>query len=139
MKALVGIAPSGALTFISQLYTGSISDREIVTRSGLLSLKFDDGDQVMADKGFQIDDILPLGVGNNIPPFLGGDEQMSPEDVIKIQQIASVRIHVERAINKIKNFHIWDRVIPLSTFGVANQMWTVCAFLCNAHDPLISE
>lgn len=37
LKALVGIAPSGAITFISQLYTGSISDREIVLRSGLLS------------------------------------------------------------------------------------------------------
>lgn len=139
LKALVGIAPSGATTFISQLYTGSISDREIVTRSGFLSQQFDDGDQVMADKGFQIDDILPLGVKNNIPPFLGGDEQMSAEDVIKTQQIASVRIHVERAINKIKNFHIWDKVIPLSSLGVANQMWTVCAFLCNANDPLISE
>ena len=30
LKGLVGISPSGAVTFISQLYTGSISDREIV-------------------------------------------------------------------------------------------------------------
>ena len=28
LKALVGIAPNGAITFVSQLYTGSISDRE---------------------------------------------------------------------------------------------------------------
>lgn len=34
LKGLVGIAPSGAITFCSQLYTGSISDREIVLRSG---------------------------------------------------------------------------------------------------------
>lgn len=139
LKALVGISPNGAITFISQLYTGSISDREIVTRSGFLAQEFDDGDCVMADKGFQIQDILPLGVTLNIPPFLGGDGQMSPEDVIKTQQIASVRIHVERAINKIKNFHMWDRVIPLSMFGLVNQMWSICSFLCNTHDPLISE
>ena len=44
------------ITFISRLYTGSISDREIVLRSGLLSQQFDDGDSVMADKGFQIQD-----------------------------------------------------------------------------------
>lgn len=51
LKGLVGIAPSGGITFISQLYTGSISDREIVLRSGILSQSFDDGDSVMADKG----------------------------------------------------------------------------------------
>ena len=37
LKGLVGISPSGAITFVSQLYTGSISDQEIVLRSGLLS------------------------------------------------------------------------------------------------------
>ena len=139
LKALVGISPSGAITFISQLYTGSISDREIVTRSGFLSQEFEEGDCVMADKGFQIQDLLPLGVTLNIPPFLGGDSQMSPEDVIKTQQIANLRIHVERAFNKIKNFHVWDRVIPLSMFGLVNQMWSVSAFLCNTHEPLITE
>ena len=127
------------LPILSQLYTGSISYREIVLRSGFLSQKFDDGDSVMADKGFQIEDILPLGVKLNIPPFLGGNSQMSAEDVIRTQQIASVRIHVERAINKIKNFLIWKGEVPLSLFGVVNQMWSVCAFLCNGQDPLISE
>ena len=71
LKGLVGIAPSGAITFISQLYSGSISDREIVERSGFLKLEFDNGDTVMADKGFTIEDLLPLGVTLNIPPFLG--------------------------------------------------------------------
>ena len=129
VKGLVGISPSGAITFLSQLYTGSISDREIVERSGILDLPFDDGDGVMADKGFTIDDLLPLGVSLNIPPFLGHYDQMPPEDVVKTQVIASLRIHVERAINKIKNFHIWDRVIFLCLFPILNQMWTVCEFL----------
>lgn len=137
-KGLVGIAPSGAITFVSQLYTGSISDREIVTRSGFLDLKFDDGDAIMADKGFTIEDILPLGVSLNIPPFLGRHDQMPKEDVIATQQIASVRIHIERAINLIKNYHIWDGDVALSLIGLINQMWSVCAFLCNARNPLIS-
>jgi len=51
LKGLVGISPGGALTFISQLYTGYISDREIITRSGFLNLPFDKEDSVMADKG----------------------------------------------------------------------------------------
>jgi len=127
LKGLVGIAPSGAITFISQLYTGSISDREIVIQSGFLSQKFENGDTVIADKGFQIADILPLGVKLNIPPFLRASTQMSAEDV-QTQQIAGLRIHVERAINKVKNFLIWKGEIPLSLFSVVNQTWSAWAF-----------
>lgn len=138
LKGLIGISPGGAITFISQLYTGSISDREIVVRSGLLDLPLQDGDSVMADKGFTIEDLLPLGVSLNIPPFLGSSNQMPAQDVVRTQEIASLRIHVERAINKIKNFHIWDGVVPLHQFGVVNQMWAVCAILCNAQPNIIS-
>ncbi|KAK2549093.1 hypothetical protein P5673_030462 [Acropora cervicornis] len=138
LKALVGISPKGFFTFIGQLYTGSISDREIVEKSGFLNLPFPNGDSVMADKGFTIEDILPLGVSLNIPPFLGMSDQMSAEDVIATQEIASLRIHVERAINKVKNFRIFDGVIPLRLFGIVNQMWSVSAMLCNIQDPIIS-
>ena len=93
----------------------------------------------MADKGFQIADILPLGVKLNILPFLGANTLMSAEDVVPTQQIAGLRIHVERAINKIKNFLIWKGEIPLSLFSVLNQMWSVSAFLCNTQDPLVLE
>ena len=120
LKGLVGISPGGAITFISQLYTGHISDREIVMRSGFLNLPFARGDSVMADKGFTVQDLLPLGVSLNIPPFLGSKGQMTPEEVVQIQQIAFLRIHVERAINKIKNFHIWDSVVPFTLFSVVN-------------------
>ena len=101
-------------------------------RSGLLELPFDESDSVMADKRFTIEDLLPLGVYLNIPPFLGKSAQMPADQVVLTQKNASLRIYVERAINKIKNFHIWDGVLPLSLFGLANQIWSVCAFLCNA-------
>ena len=92
----------------------------------------------MADKGFTVQDLLPLGVGLNIPPFLGSQGQMSAEDVVKTQSIASLRVHVERAINKIKNVRIWEGIVPLNLFRVVNQMWTVCAVLCNLQKPIIS-
>ena len=139
LKGLIGIAPSGAITFISELYAGSISDREIVEKSGILDLPFNEGDDVMADKGFTVEDLLTLGVSLNIPPFLGQSLQMPAEDVVKTQVIASLRIHIERAINKIKNFHIWDRITQLTSFPLVNQMWTVCSFLCNVQNPILSE
>ena len=63
--------PSGAVTFVSQLYTGSISDKELTRKSGLLQLPWDEGDSIMVDKGFLVKEYFdPLKVSINIPPFL---------------------------------------------------------------------
>ena len=67
LKGLTGIAPNGAVTFISQLYSGSISDRERVIRSGFLAQEFSEGDSVMTDKGFTIQDLLPMERSQNLP------------------------------------------------------------------------
>ena len=53
----MGIAPSGAVIFVSQLYDGSISDKKIVNRSGFLKKElWSDGDSGMEDRGFTIHD-----------------------------------------------------------------------------------
>ena len=41
----------------------------------------------MADKGFTVEDLLPLGVPLNIPPFLGSKGQTSPQEVVETQSI----------------------------------------------------
>ena len=52
-KGLIGIAPSGAVTSISNLYPGFISDKEIARRSGLLNeTLWGEDDSIMADRGF---------------------------------------------------------------------------------------
>ena len=58
LKALMSISPKGSITFIRPLRTGSRSDREMVERSGFFKLPFEQGDSVMADKGFSIEDVL---------------------------------------------------------------------------------
>lgn len=140
MKGLIGINPAGAVTFISQLYPGSASDREIVLRSGFLNQQlWEVGDEVMADRGFTIEDLLrPLGVGLNIPAFMRGRSQQDAEEVIVTQQIASTRIHVERHMQKVKTFHVLDGSLPVNMFGTVNQIWTVCNLLTLFMDPIIS-
>ena len=140
-KGLVGIAPSGAITFVSQLYEGSISDKEIVSRSGLLANElWSPGDSLMADRGFEIQDLLlPLRVKLNIPPFLSGRPQLTKAEVREAQSIASVRIHVERAIQRIKKFRQIRNEIPLVLHGSVNQIWTVACLLCNFMPPLIQK
>lgn len=138
-KGLVGISPNGLVTFVSELYMGSVSDKEIVIKSGLLTMPFDQGDSVMADKGFKIADLLKdLGVTLNIPPFLNRGK-FSVEEVEETQDIAALRIHVERRIQRIKSFHIFDRPIPISLAPLANQIWTVCTILTNMQSPLIKD
>ena len=60
LKGLVCIAPDGCFIFISQLFTGSISDKELVQQSGILQpLELvPAGKSVMADRGFEIQDLL---------------------------------------------------------------------------------
>lgn len=138
-KGLIGIMPSGQLSFVSELYTGCMSDRECVIQSGFLDLSFDEGDVVMADKGFKIADLLEeKGVSLNIPPFLQNGK-LSEQEVRETQEIASLRIHVERRIQRIKAFHIFDRPVPLTLAPVVTQIWTVVAVLTNLQSDLIAN
>ncbi|CAB1321137.1 unnamed protein product [Coregonus sp. 'balchen'] len=58
ITSLLGMAPHGAVTFVSELYAGSISDKELFKQSGLFGLLTEDM-AVMADKGFLIHDCVP--------------------------------------------------------------------------------
>ena len=61
----------------------------------------------MADKGFDIAyDVLLCGANLNILPLLKDRQQLSKKIVILTCQIASLRIHVERAIGRIKQYRI---------------------------------
>ena len=135
-KGLVGITPSGSVSFVSVLYTGSISDKEITKKAGILDL-LEKGDEVMVDKGFPIHDMLQeIGCTLVIPPFLRDKGQFEAHEVSSTHQIARLRIHIERAIRRVKEFHIFDGVIPLSLAGSINQVWTVCCLLTNFRRPL---
>ena len=109
LKGLVGLSPTGALGFLSELYTGSISDKELTKMSNVIDC-LDLGDDVMADKCFDIqDDFAAKGVTVNIPSFLKGKTQFSREEMEHNKKIASLRIHVERCIERMKNWHIFDK------------------------------
>ncbi|VDI76511.1 Hypothetical predicted protein [Mytilus galloprovincialis] len=100
-KGLVGIAPHGALTFVSSLYTGSMSDVEITKLCGLIDL-LESGDSIMADKGFVLNKVLDgTGITVNTPPFLMSHGQFSIQEVEETQTIAKLRIHIERHIRRV--------------------------------------
>ena len=141
-KGLVAVAPNSAFIFISELFNGAISDRELTVQSGFLQLLalVPKGKSVMADRGFEIQDLLlKYGILLNIPPFREGDH-LKEDDVTKTQTIARVRIHVERVIGQVKQrYHILQQMIPLSLVGSVNQIWTVCCLLNNLRGPIIAS
>ena len=69
-KVLIGISPNATITFVSDLYPGSTSDKMMTDKSNVLS-HMSAGDLILCDKGFLIADLCaPLNVSVNIPPFL---------------------------------------------------------------------
>jgi len=137
LKYLVAITPDGLISFISQAWGGRATDRYITQQSGILDL-IEPFDLVLADRGFTIrEDLLFRNADLHIPPPSSGLQQMSKANVLKTKKIANTRIHVERAINRIKWFKILSNTLPLSLVPLFDNILTVCAALCNLRDPLI--
>ena len=86
--------------FVSQLYTESIADKQIVTRSGFLDL---------------------LSRNKEVPEIVEGDSIMSdkgPDIKCDLQKIGlQLNIHAERAIGKARRFLIFNSRIPVSSLG----------------------
>ena len=62
----------------------------------------------------------------NIPPFMEGRVQLPAAEVLGGRKMASVRIHVERAIARIKNFTILKGSLPITFLGLQIRL-SVCA------------
>ena len=56
-KLLVACTPVGTVSFVSCVAGGGMSDKRLVKESGILS-KFEPGDTVLADRGFNIQELL---------------------------------------------------------------------------------
>ena len=111
-KLLVAITPTGDVSFIPPLRTGSISDKEIVRQSGLLDL-LEEGDAVMADEGFVIWDLLTFKKIRLVSPAYCRGPSLSVKGTTHSCRVASLRTHVERNILRLKQFRILSGVIPL--------------------------
>lgn len=133
MKVLVGCTPRGLISFVSDAYGGSASDRQICERSDLIKKPlFDSGDSIMADRGFNVQDLFATkNVHVNIPTFLKGKSQLAATDVAKDRKIASKRIHVERVIGLAKTYKILKQPLPAKRVRLGNRVIKVCFLLCN--------
>lgn len=65
----------------------------------------------MADRGFTIHDILPPGVTLNAPPRINDYGQLTESERTTTRRITPVRIHVERTMERMKNYQILHNVL----------------------------
>ena len=87
IKFLVGISPTGYITFLSDCYGGRASDRYIVKDSGFYDL-LEREDMVMADRGFQIHEELLLRFCSlQVPPGARAKSQMTTDECKKAKDI----------------------------------------------------
>ena len=92
---------------------------------------------IMADRGFTIkEDLIVQGATLEIPPSSSGLEQMTREKVKTAKKIVNARIHVERAIGRMKGFYILKNILPITLVPLIDDILVVCAGLCNLLPPL---
>lgn len=153
IKFLIACTAHGSISFISKAWGGRVSDVELVKNSGFISSKYHHpGDQILADRGFTLEDEFAAGCGVElvIPAFTKGKNQLSAREVEVTRQIAAIRIHIERVIGLLKNrYRILDGTLSTTLvkalsdesnetdYTSIDKLITVCAALCNLGDGIV--
>ncbi len=149
LKFLIGISVTGAIIFISSAFGGRASDKFCTSKSGILD-KLLDGDFVLADKGFLIEDMVKeKGATLQIPCFVRNGQQLHPSDIEETRNLANVRIHVERIISQLRGkFNITSDLAPMVAISKRNEMFNndlydkivyLCCCLVNLCPPVVSS
>ncbi|XP_077544728.1 uncharacterized protein LOC144157886 [Haemaphysalis longicornis] len=138
VKFLVAITPCGTICFNSEAYGGRCSDAFITVNSGFLDL-VEPGDTILADKGFPgiqagLDEAEAVLV---MPPFLHGQGQFTENEVQETYNIAQVRIHVERMIQRIKLYNILNSQVPTELLPAMSDVFHMCCVLANLQPPIL--
>ncbi|XP_064455058.1 uncharacterized protein LOC135366315 [Ornithodoros turicata] len=137
VKFLVGVLPNGMVAFISKAYAGRATDSFITVNSGFLN-HVQRGDVILSDKGFPgiRTDMKNLDVVLVMPPFSSGG-QFSEEEMRTTYNIAQVRIHAERVIQRIKIFNVLNTQVPVRLLPHIDNIFHMCCVLVNLQSPII--
>ncbi|XP_040356410.1 uncharacterized protein LOC8026554 [Ixodes scapularis] len=111
-KYMISVTPSGVISHISKGYGGRASDKAIFEQSGVLDSLLPGVDAIMIDRGFLIDSFCEDQLITVIRPPFRQQVQLSKQQALQTQKIASARVYVERAIQWMKIFKILASRIP---------------------------
>lgn len=96
---------------------------------------------IMADRGFKSTDAILSKKNCTLyrPPSVSSTANSSTEDVILTKRIASLRIHVERAIRRIREYALLSPHSTLhhSIMPIIDNIVIIAAVLVNIQEPII--
>ncbi|KAH7965092.1 hypothetical protein HPB49_003306 [Dermacentor silvarum] len=131
IKVLVGLTPNGLISYISECWGGKISDKQLVLQTDFTKY-LDYGDEVMADRGFNVtEELAVLGVKVMIPAYTKGKNQLSQAEVTASREISCRRIIVEQVIGRMKRFHILKNTVPYFMKDYLDDVVLLIAALTN--------
>ena len=137
VKFLIGINPAGGLSFVSDGYSGSTSDQKVFGKSGIMD-KLKRGDIVLADRGFNIQDLLACrDVRVVTPAFLKGKSQLSPMERAQSRAITRDRIHVERMIGLLKTYSFLTGQISCFYVPILSDIFRAICLVCGLQKTLM--
>jgi hypothetical protein len=142
LKVMVGCTPRGTVSYVSDAYGGSTSDRQIMERSPLCTESgiFWKNDSIMADQGIMVQDLFACkDVFVNTPTMLKGKSQLEPEVAHKDRKVASKRIHIERVIGLAKTFKILKKDLNSKHITLGNRIIHVCFYMCNFRRSIVGD
>lgn len=138
-KVLVSETPGGLISYVSPAYGGKASDTHITKQCQLLDKCIPHVDSVMVDKGFLINELCrEKNIKMVRPPFLM-EKQLTADEARANQSIASARVHVERAIQRMKLYRILKTRFDLDLVPYIDMIFTVITGTVNLSKPLFSE
>lgn len=141
LKYLISCTPDGIINFISTGFGGRASDAIIVEHSGFLNI-LPQNVAVMADRGFK--NIAHLLSSKNCilvrPPSVSATVKLTKSEVFETKRIASLRIHVERVIRRVREFSFLapHACIDIKLIPHTDQIIKIVCGLINLQSGIIS-
>ena len=138
VKYLVGIDTfTGVFVYVSPGFSGNSSDRFTVQQSGILD-ELKPGQRILADKGYNARDLFAQKrCFLTIPSFLS-DGRLTAQEGMQSRTIASVRIRVENAIKRLKEYKALSETLSNRVSKkIVDDMVIVVSALCNLKQKLI--
>ena len=98
VKYLIGVTPQGVISFVSKGWGGRVSDKYLTEQCGLLDYLVP-GDQILADRGFNVQESVGLHCAEiKVPAYTRGRKQLSSVEIECARKLSQVGFHVERVI-----------------------------------------
>lgn len=142
IKYLIGSTPDGYISFVSEGYGGRISDINLVEQSGFLEA-VPDNCTIIADRGFKHleSHLAQKNVTVLRPPSVLKDTKMTKSEVMESKIIASLRIHIERVIRRVRLFKLLKphSVVNNKLVNVLDDAVIIACGLINLQAPIIKK